>query len=1717
MPSGPIIKIIIFQLFNGMAKLLVGIFLLYRLIKYLKCLNYVLSILYIILYDLSMSGPDIKTIDGKYDIKSTIGGGGFSEVYLVEGPKGECALKLLKGESEGLKVSALEEFKHEFSILRNMRHPNIAGILDFGFDEKLGRYYYTSEFIEGESIVEATKDMDADEVTDLIVQTLRALEYIHSYRIYHFDIKAANILVTTEGVGHASCVMRHARLIDFGLSGIDPRGKMIGTPSYMPPEIVMRESADGRADLYSLGVLWYTILTRKNPFRSQNREETLSRQLKLLPPPPSEENEEIPEWMDEIILGLLKKNPAERYQTAESVIHDVNTRGNKEYPLETRDTLLSYIPDTGRFVGRVKDTALIEETVFRLKNSPGKAEIISVEGGIGTGKSRLLREMKYRLQLNEIRVNFASAKETGEFLKWGQKLKSYLTNGSGFEIFMLDDVSEFLADDAAAEEITAIISYSKRPGSKCSALIIFAMRSEDSNNVSSIADSITNKIRLNNFSEVELREYLASLTGIPNPPGALLNGVMRRTDGNPQFVTEVIKSLVSQGGLFDEYGRWKESLFEDVGVDFSKIIVTHTLNDLLVEKFQARAPDEQMILEALAVSGRPATPTQLGNFAGILEPYQITTGLVQKGIIERLDNFEVQFQNALMGEAIYANLKSDRKVLLHDNIARLLEEKGAPREEILRHRARGGDKSVALESTVALADILLARGHGREAIKYYNQAKNLLQHGDFERIIKLDIKIGEAYLIAHDYISARKSLIGIWELISESTPNPESSSWIVDTLIRLGSTYIKLQELGLARRAFDEAGTAISTLGGDLKKELIRDNFIAEISLQEGALDAAKQIFEATRKRGMELAPRERMDITNNNLGAALLRMGEFEKAVEIFNEDLNLAKAHQDDILIAIAYYNLAQSSSMQQKYSEAGDLYEKCAEVCKRSQNAELLMRTYNGLGNCSKLMGNFDKSIEYYERGIELHDRVHDQRGGAAIAINIGIIETSRGNLDAALNRLIPAVSYLKNIQQKTAADWCSLARGLLEVGDIYNRRREWGEAKRCLKNARDITDMIPQARRQKFWVVATEAEVARDENNGKELSFYVNELKELASGEAEKKKLSELENNIPEGKMAADDPVRESPASDYSKILEINKLIVAEKDIHYVLKTVVYYAVELAKAEAGAVLLINERGEFEIVCAQNLRGDDAEIGLSRTLALRAVEDGRAISTDDAMKDERFEDEASVCGHSLKSVLCLPIMVRRRSIGALYLDHRYKSGAFADVDMKILEAFADQAGLAIETSKAISASAEQVSELKKELSEVSQRIEDYKSLVENLKGEPQLAFGTILATSQKMKNVLAIVAKVADTDISILICGESGTGKELIARALHLGHPRRMNGKFVAINCGAIPATLIESELFGYKKGAFTGADRDKKGLIEDAHGGTLFLDEIAELNIELQVKLLRALEERECTRVGDTKPYSVDIRIISASNRDVAALAKENKFREDLYYRICQMEINLPPLRERPEDITALVRYFIKKGAPNREMNIHPNVMRQILLYDWPGNVRELENLVEVAVALTAGNVIDMDSIPANHAIFRETKKIKEENDKKDKSEEREIKSSKKKLKIDETNEYDPSKSWRDYERLIIAKCFEANNFNARDAAKELDISAASMYNKIDEWQLRDKKNFVYAESFAYMRQRKLGDYIPLIFRAALAAAQGKPSQAIANLRISQGYFYKMIKK
>ena len=427
-----------------------------------------------------------------------------------------------------------------------------------------------------------------------------------------------------------------------------------------------------------------------------------------------------------------------------------------------------------------------------------------------------------------------------------------------------------------------------------------------------------------------------------------------------------------------------------------------------------------------------------------------------------------------------------------------------------------------------------------------------------------------------------------------------------------------------------------------------------------------------------------------------------------------------------------------------------------------------------------------------------------------------------------------------------------------------------------------------------------------------------------------------------------------ARDLSALMKVSTTINAIRGMEELQKTLLELLFEVVPAERGAILLTDgtSRGEeVEFVSVFGLdrkRGPDESIKVSRTLTKWVFQHGEALLISNQAEEKGFESADSLIVDRPRSVLCVPLIMLDRTLGVIYLDTKEPDTLFDKDHLQLVSAIAAITAVAIENARHIEWL----------VSENQRLIADF-NIEHNMVGE-----------SQSMREVLQFISKVAPTDSTVLLSGESGTGKELAARAIHQ-NSKRANKPFMAVNCAALAESLLESELFGHEKGSFTGALVQKKGRLEIADGGTVFLDEIGELSPALQVKLLRVLQEREFERVGGTRTIKVDIRLITATNKDLEEAVNQGTFRQDLYYRLNVVSLEMPPLRNRQEDILLLANYFAAKYGEKcnrRVTGIAAEAQARLIGYDWPGNVRELENAIERAVVLGTTDRILLEDLP-----------------------------------------------------------------------------------------------------------------------------------------------------
>jgi Nif-specific regulatory protein len=489
-----------------------------------------------------------------------------------------------------------------------------------------------------------------------------------------------------------------------------------------------------------------------------------------------------------------------------------------------------------------------------------------------------------------------------------------------------------------------------------------------------------------------------------------------------------------------------------------------------------------------------------------------------------------------------------------------------------------------------------------------------------------------------------------------------------------------------------------------------------------------------------------------------------------------------------------------------------------------------------------------------------------------------------------------------------------------------------------------------------------------------------------------------------------------------LLDVSAAITSTLDLKVLLENIVDQILKITGCQRGFVMLKRDDGSLSMeICRATGQSawKEADLAVSRTIPRQVAATLQPIFSSNVMELGNVEVSESIHVLKIATVVCLPLAFEGELVGVIYADSKFVSEEFLDSDLKVMKAFAAQAAIAINNAKSHG-----------ELELQREHLEEQNISLRHKLGEEFASHGMITRNG-RMEELFEKVNKIAPSDMNVLIQGETGTGKELLARAIHEKSSRRLR-RFETVNCGAIPEGLVESILFGHRRGAFTGAVADRPGLFEIADGGTLFLDEIGDMPLDAQTKLLRAVEGGQIKRVGEEdKPRNVDVRVLSATNRDLAKAVKERRFRDDLYHRLKVAELVLPPLRDRREDIIPLAEYFLKKHAQEKKEplpKLHKDAKEFLLRNQWEGNVRVLKSAIEYAIVFQdEGGVIRAAALKG---FFHQEDEAVE----------------------DMTSESLKAKL-QHYEAEVIRRTLDRHSWNITSAAKALAISRQQLHNKI----------------------------------------------------------------
>jgi transcriptional regulator with GAF, ATPase, and Fis domain/tetratricopeptide (TPR) repeat protein len=1545
-------------------------------------------------------------VNGRWRLERLLGEGADATAWAaVDARDGRrVALKALRRLAE---PAARERFRWEFAALAEIDHPNLLPVFDLGQAEPggplvAGQLFFTSELVEGgaASLAALPPAKRARALSQLVAETASALDALHRRGLVHHDVKPGNLLVDERG---------SARLADLGLStarGI--AGGLRGSPGYLPPE-AFGGSSEPAVDLYGLGAtafeLWYG-----RPLRSGG---DLAAHLRAaLQPPPA--LDEMPTELALLVRRLLDPDPAERPSSARAVVDEALRLGARLDGELLPSTALHLARP--RLVGRAADL----ERALNVLADPA-TRVLVVEGAPGSGRSRFVEELRRLLQLRaaaagllappwldrprtdeRIGKQLARLAEREQLLRVDlgerpdpadEELLALAANGAALPSRLVVEAPTglTLAGDGVAR--IALAALSAKESAKLVASMLGAEHASLARAVHAASGGEPRRaVALVRSAAAQARGAIPSAADVAAVAGeaieALLAAVVRRLSPESRRAVEAL-SVLGRPATIAELA----ALIEEGAAAVLTALRAAALDGVVeLDGDRVRFPARGHAQAAYAAAA-PARRKELHRRALAAVDEKAATA-----VEDRARHLAVLGPAEAAAEAALAA----GELRLHD---RLQEA-----EAWLEAAVRDGAGEIAGRARLKWAEARTRRADYAGALETLAPLFD-----DSSRRVRAaaQVQAARAEQRAGDRAAAEKRLGAL--LHDPQIPPRERAE--------ARGLYGRVL---IARGAFAEAARATETDGGDETGALAEARGLALLYL--GRVDEADRAFATVEEMARAAADAVELARARSFRGMAAQARDDLAAAAAAYQQALDGARAAGDLHGAAIYALNLGTSLRDLAEYERAlAPMSEAARDLGRLGKRLEQSIALFNW-GNLLLSIGDTAGAEQAAREALAIGEAERAGREAALARLVLGDLERRAGRPEAAAQHYRAALAPSANGSFERVLAARALAETLAAAGEARAARRALGEAVAgapaanlvdrvalaALAVALDLDErgelperlervvqVAERAARSGRRDLAFRAELAcargalrlglankvtdslaRAQFQWEEIRMRIPELRrDSAEEDPEVRKLRALAGvPLPStpGASATPSPSRPTESAAARRLLAINKRINSELRLDRLLELILDTVIELTSAERGFILLGSENGTLRVECARNMdqeslapAGGDA--AFSRSIAERAAREGTPIVTLDAAGDRRFEAALSVSDLKLRSVLAVPLSVRGALSGCVYADNRLRAGAFGDEDVALVCDLAEQAGIALANARLLDENERQrkaVAELNREL---ERKVADQAIELGELHKEVRQSrhaltvrynYDNLVGKTPRMLELFRLLDRVTDTVLPVVIHGESGTGKELVARAIHHNGPRR-DRPFVSESCAAIPETLLEAALFGHVRGAFTGADAERRGLFEVANGGTLFLDEVGEMPPAMQAKLLRVLTTGEIRRVGGERTLKVDVRLLVASNRDLERMVEEGRFREDLFYRLNVVRVALPPLRERRDDIPLLVEHFLRK-QPGKPKKISRAALAKLVGYRWPGNVRELENEVQRAAAL-GGEVIGLEDL------------------------------------------------------------------------------------------------------------------------------------------------------
>ncbi|MFO1462521.1 MAG: sigma 54-interacting transcriptional regulator [bacterium] len=1663
--------------------------------------------------------PKLPAAPAGLEILRPLGEGGMGRVYLArrKADGTVLALKFLQAEGSGDPAWIREEVR----LLSQLSHPRLVKVFDY-FPEGP---CFAMEYLSGETLDTALPRLPPERWAQVLGQAAQGLHYLHGQNFLHRDLKPANLLIDAAG---------ELKILDFGLAGAAPSPGAArspqGTLAYLAPEAWAGDFSAG-SDLFALGVAFYEALAARLPYSSSA---SLSLTFRQPPRPLRELRPDCPEFLSQILQRLLDPNPARRPRSALALLKYLNQHLPQQLgggDASEAGALTATLP----LIGREQEWRAAWE--FLHGALPGRqGKLLQLTGPAGIGRSRLLRELKWTLQL-EGRSVLSFGPEGGadwwhglfsgeaplpaHWLGLGPELWAEVARRPG--VALLQDVHLWPAK--ARQELPLFLAFARGKAPAWAWVLEYnpelggglTLDPGEGDQTATLA------LVLGPLSKTASRALLAAA----DPEGILEQaqqaGLVESCGGNPLLLTEALRQGLGSRSAAEL--RLPNSIAKALRYRVESLSGAAKRWLALLATAQ-RAPTWE---EFRALLGETSEAFDAAHFelrrAGLLAIQAERLGLAPQASRQAL-------REMLPEELWHA---ADRDWLRH----LLKKNAGAPSATpaavaVAAHALAYQEAETALPWGMKAAEYQISQGHLREAAELYQALWPLARGAEQRYLIQghlapLLFRLGRLpeALAAYDrwiqdrpddasFLQKAKHHFYTGLVLFGMEDKAEAGRRFAACLALADPTVHPAHRPYQARAhnflaALEQEAGQLEAAQGHLAKALelaAGDPLLqGEIEQRRGELARAALDFPEARarmtaawERYREAGNAQSQAVAQHWLGLLALELGALEAAETALDAALRLSEVGGELLQWARFRQNAAQLDLARGDYGRAQQRMEEARPILR------LLGTTHDRLLSELQAADLWNRSgrTEAARAAFAAAEAARENyaKAGLGAELELRLAEDAYLRLDfpAAERHFAAAAAQAKargNSLEALAAAW-GLCRCQLKLRTSDGPPSAWadlrGRAARIpgplwptlLALLEQVFAGLSPAPEPQAWQALLEQVNALPMPELRADAFQLLAETLLRSGlKASAHRLQilalqahlEIFNRLPEEmKMdfeknrkvqsldeafaaltpapAAAPPPLPQPAAEgprlseqrFRQFTEISRQISKRHELGEILERVMDAAIEITGAERGFLLLRNPKAKggalegFEAKTARHLNHqslDQEDFKISLSAVRQAMDQGGTLLTENAQLDPRLQEKKSVVQFQLKSILVAPLELEGRVKGAIYLDHRYHPGCFGEEDIVYLNALASQAALAIEK-------AEMIDELRKAKAALEERVANQEKRIETLSDElahvrDQLRYGyeEIVGQSPAMMEVFHLLDHVTDTPIPVWIHGESGTGKELVARSLHFNSQRKAKA-FLAVNCSAIPETLLESELFGHKKGAFTHADRDRIGLFEQADGGTLFLDEVADMSLGMQVKLLRVLQEGEVRPLGSAKSVKVDVRLVTASNKDLEKLVEEEKFRQDLFFRINGLTLRLPPLRERREDIPLLVKHLIEKLSRDFKLpasEVTDEAFDVLLGHPWPGNIRQLEGVMRNALLFAKGRPItpaflNLGRAPAEAPGL--------------------------------AGSGSADKETRNEERRLILEALRKTRMDKEAAARELGISLRSLYMRLERHRIPKNK-------------------------------------------------------